>query len=70
MVSPPEGTFRPPCTAVTVALPRGSVAAHVQAAVPHSHVVAAVEELEDLRYEHFTLEGYDPHPHIPAPISV
>ena len=22
------------------------------------------------RYEHFRLEGYDPHPHIPAPVAV
>ncbi len=29
-----------------------------------------VRELEDFRYESFTLEGYDPHPHIKAPIAV
>jgi thymidylate synthase len=29
-----------------------------------------VRELGDFRYESFTLEGYDPHPHIKAPIAV
>ncbi len=29
-----------------------------------------VRELEDFRFEDFTLEGYDPHPAIRAPISV
>ncbi len=29
-----------------------------------------VTRLEDFRYESFTLEGYDPHPHIKAPIAV
>jgi thymidylate synthase len=29
-----------------------------------------VRALEDFRYESFTLEGYDPHPHIKAPIAV
>ncbi len=30
----------------------------------------AVKELLDFRYEDFTLEGYDPHPHIAAEVSV
>ncbi|HSE27835.1 MAG TPA: thymidylate synthase [Gemmatimonadales bacterium] len=30
----------------------------------------AVAALEDFRWEHFTLEGYAPHPHIPAPVAV
>ena len=29
-----------------------------------------VKRLEDFRYESFRLEGYDPHPHIKAPIAV
>jgi thymidylate synthase len=30
----------------------------------------AVSRLEDFRYEDFRLSGYDPHPHIPAPVAV
>ena len=30
----------------------------------------AVKSLLEFRYEHFHLEGYDPHPRIAAPISV
>ena len=30
----------------------------------------AVRELLDFRYEDFTLEAYDPHPAIKAPIAV
>ena len=30
----------------------------------------AVRDLFAFRYEDFTLEGYDPHPHIKAPIAV
>ena len=29
-----------------------------------------VRELLDFRYEDFELVGYDPHPHIKAPIAV
>ncbi len=29
-----------------------------------------VRSLPDFRYEDFQLDGYDPHPHIPAPIAV
>ncbi len=30
----------------------------------------SVKDLFAFRFEHFTLEGYDPHPHIAAPVSV
>ena len=30
----------------------------------------SVKNLFDFRYEHFTLEGYDPHPRIKAPVAV
>ena len=30
----------------------------------------SVRELEDFRYEHFSLEGYDAHPHIKAQVAV
>jgi thymidylate synthase len=29
-----------------------------------------VRDLFDFRFEHITLEGYDPHPHIAAEVSV
>jgi len=29
-----------------------------------------VKELSRFRFEHFSLEGYDPHPHIKAPVAV
>jgi thymidylate synthase len=31
---------------------------------------SAVTRLEGFRYEDFQLSGYDPHPHIPAPVAV
>ena len=37
---------------------------------PRLHLNPAVKELLDYRYEDFTLEGYDPHPAIKAPIAV
>jgi thymidylate synthase len=37
---------------------------------PRLRLNAAVRELLDFRYEDFTLEGYDPHPAIKAPIAV
>jgi thymidylate synthase len=30
----------------------------------------AVKDIFGFRYEDFTLQGYDPHPHIPAPVAV
>jgi len=30
----------------------------------------SVKSIFDFRYEHFRIEDYDPHPHIPAPVSV
>ena len=37
---------------------------------PRMRLNPAVRELPDFRYEDFTLEGYDPHPAIRAPIAV
>jgi thymidylate synthase len=37
---------------------------------PRLRLNAAVKELLDFRYEDFTLESYDPHPAIKAPIAV
>jgi thymidylate synthase len=38
--------------------------------LPSMTLDPAVRELSDLRFESFTLEGYDPHPGISAPIAV
>ena len=38
--------------------------------LPRMHLNPAARELDDFRYEDFTLEGYDPHPAIKAPIAV
>ena len=38
--------------------------------LPRMRLDPGVHSLFDFRYEHFRLEGYDPHPHIPAPIAV
>ena len=37
--------------------------------LPKMHLNPAVESIFDYRYEDFTLEGYDPHPAIKAPLS-
>jgi thymidylate synthase len=39
-------------------------------ALPRMKLEPSVKDLFDFRYEHFTLEGYDPHPHIKADVSV
>ncbi|GGK27253.1 thymidylate synthase [Deinococcus malanensis] len=38
--------------------------------LPVMHLNPAVRELDDFRFEDFTLEGYDPHPGIKAPVAV
>ena len=39
-------------------------------ALPKMKLDPSVKELLDFKFEHFTLEGYDPHPAIKAPIAV
>ncbi|MFW5844703.1 MAG: thymidylate synthase [Planctomycetota bacterium] len=39
-------------------------------ALPRLILDPCIRDLDDFRYEHITLEGYDPHPTIKAPISV
>ena len=38
--------------------------------LPTMRLNPEVTDLFSFRYEDFTLEGYDPHPHIPAPVAV
>jgi thymidylate synthase len=38
--------------------------------LPTLHVDSSVDSIFDFEYEHFRLENYDPHPHIPAPVAV
>ena len=38
--------------------------------LPAMELNPAVTRLEDFRYEDFALRGYDPHPHIAAPVAV
>lgn len=39
-------------------------------ALPSLRLDPSVKSVSDFRYEHFHLEGYDPHPRIAAPIAV
>ena len=39
-------------------------------ALPTMKINPAVASIFDFKYEDFTLEGYDPHPHIKAPVAV
>lgn len=38
--------------------------------LPHMRLDPSVKSLFDFRFEHFALEGYDPHPAIKAPVAV
>jgi thymidylate synthase len=39
-------------------------------AIPQMELNQAVESIFDFKYDDFSLSAYEPHPHIPAPISV
>jgi thymidylate synthase len=38
--------------------------------LPTMRIDPSVRSIFDFQYEHFRLENYDPHPHIPAPVAV
>ena len=38
--------------------------------LPQMRIDPSVRSIDDFRYEHFTLENYNPHPHIKAPVAV
>lgn len=39
-------------------------------ALPTMHIDPSIQRIDDFRYEHFRLDGYDPHPRIKAPVAV
>ena len=39
-------------------------------ALPVMHIDPAVSSIFDFKFDHFRLDGYDPHPHIKAPVAV
>lgn len=38
--------------------------------LPTMHIDPSITRIEDFRFEHFRLEGYEPHPRIKAPVAV
>lgn len=38
--------------------------------LPQLHLNPAVRDIFDFKFEDFTIEGYDPHPHIPGKVAV
>jgi thymidylate synthase len=38
--------------------------------LPRMQIDPSVRSIFDFRHDHFALEGYDPHPHIKAPVAV
>ncbi|MEC9477001.1 MAG: thymidylate synthase [Planctomycetota bacterium] len=38
--------------------------------LPTLRINAQISEIDQFKYEHFQVEGYDPHPAIPAPVAV
>ena len=38
--------------------------------LPTLKIDPSIRELSDFRFEHFAVDGYRPHPHIPAPVAV
>jgi thymidylate synthase len=38
--------------------------------LPTMRIEPTIHSIFDFRYEHFRLENYNPHPHIPAPVAV
>jgi thymidylate synthase len=49
---------------------RRAAAGRASRALPQLRINPAVKDLFAFRFEDFTLEGYDPHPHIAAPVAV